>query len=96
MADTFYTRRDVLRTLGLLGATGVIGGLGTRIDAAPGRDSRSGRPNILFIMTDDHAVRALSCYGSRINETPNLDRIAEFTIDTRENRLDSGPGRFTT
>lgn len=35
------------------------------------------RPNILFIMTDDHAAHAMSCYGSRINETPNLDRIAE-------------------
>ena len=34
------------------------------------------RPNILFIMTDDHAAHALSCYGSRINQTPNLDRIA--------------------
>jgi arylsulfatase A-like enzyme len=34
------------------------------------------RPNILFIMSDDHAAHALSCYGSRINNTPNLDRIA--------------------
>ncbi len=34
------------------------------------------RPNILFIMSDDHASHALSCYGSRINKTPNLDRIA--------------------
>ena len=35
------------------------------------------RPNILFIMTDDHAAHALSCYGSRINQTPHLDRIAK-------------------
>lgn len=34
------------------------------------------RPNILFIMTDDHSSNAMSCYGSRVNETPNLDRIA--------------------
>lgn len=27
-------------------------------------------------MTDDHASHAMSCYGSRINQTPNLDRIA--------------------
>lgn len=33
-------------------------------------------PNILFIMADDHAAHALSCYGSVINQTPNLDRIA--------------------
>ncbi len=35
------------------------------------------RPNFLFIMSDDHASHAMSCYNSRINETPNLDRIAE-------------------
>src|SRR5688572_26977067 len=34
------------------------------------------RPNLLFIMSDDHAAHAMSCYGSRINATPNLDRIA--------------------
>ncbi|MEX2286122.1 MAG: sulfatase [Planctomycetaceae bacterium] len=34
------------------------------------------RPNILFIFTDDHAAHAMSCYGSKINQTPNLDRIA--------------------
>ena len=35
------------------------------------------RPNILFIMTDDHASHALSCYGSKVNVTPNMDRIAK-------------------
>ena len=34
------------------------------------------QPNILFIMSDDHAAHAISAYGSRINKTPNLDRIA--------------------
>ena len=34
------------------------------------------RPNILFIFTDDHAYQAISAYGSRINQTPNIDRIA--------------------
>ena len=34
------------------------------------------RPNILYIMSDDHASHAMSCYGSRINRTPHLDRIA--------------------
>ncbi len=35
-----------------------------------------GRPNILFIFTDDHAQQAISAYGSRVNQTPNIDRIA--------------------
>jgi arylsulfatase A-like enzyme len=34
------------------------------------------RPNILFIMTDDHAAHAISAYGSQINQTPHLDRLA--------------------
>lgn len=36
----------------------------------------SPRPNILFIMSDDHASHAISAYGSRINQTPQLDRLA--------------------
>jgi len=35
------------------------------------------RPNVVFIMSDDHAAHAISAYGSRINRTPNLDRIAD-------------------
>ncbi len=34
------------------------------------------RPNILVIFTDDHAAHALSCYGSKVNSTPHLDRLA--------------------
>ena len=34
------------------------------------------RPNIVFIMSDDHAAHAISAYGSRVNSTPHLDRIA--------------------
>jgi len=40
-----------------------------------GRDAAS-RPNILFIMADDHAAHAISSYGSKVNSTPNIDRIA--------------------
>jgi arylsulfatase A-like enzyme len=35
-----------------------------------------GPPNILFIFSDDHACQAIGAYGSRINRTPNIDRIA--------------------
>jgi N-acetylglucosamine-6-sulfatase len=34
------------------------------------------QPNILFIFSDDHAPQAIGAYGSKINQTPNLDRIA--------------------
>src|SRR4051812_6765084 len=35
------------------------------------------RPNILFIMADDHAYQAIGAYGSRMNKTPHMDRIAK-------------------
>ena len=38
------------------------------------------RPNILYIMCDDHAIQAISAYGSPISKlapTPNIDRLAE-------------------
>jgi arylsulfatase A-like enzyme len=34
------------------------------------------RPNILFVFADDHATSAVSAYGSKINRTPNIDRLA--------------------
>ena len=35
------------------------------------------RPNIVFIMADDHAAKAISCYGHGINQTPHIDRLAQ-------------------
>lgn len=34
-------------------------------------------PNIVFIMSDDHAYQAISAYGLGLNNTPNIDRIAD-------------------
>lgn len=42
--------------------------------AVPGRPAP--RPNVVFIMADDHAAHAISAYGSKVNETPSLDRLA--------------------
>lgn len=38
------------------------------------------RPNILFIMSDDHAEKAISAYGHQLIQTPNIDRIANEGI----------------
>ena len=38
------------------------------------------RPNIVFIMSDDHAVKAVSAYGGSLVETPNIDRIANAGV----------------
>jgi arylsulfatase A-like enzyme len=34
------------------------------------------RPNLIFIFSDDHAQHAISAYGSTVNVTPHLDRLA--------------------
>lgn len=46
------------------------------LSSTQGVEAAGQQPNILFIFTDDHASHAMSCYGSKINKTPNLDRIA--------------------
>jgi len=54
------------------------------------------RPNIIFIMTDDHTTQAMTCYGGTLIQTPNLDRIANegvrFDNCYATNAL-SGPSR---
>jgi arylsulfatase A-like enzyme len=56
-----YTRREAL---------GIMAG------ATAGYGAPRKPPNILYIMSDDHAAHAISAYGSRINKTPNIDRLA--------------------
>ena len=51
-------------------ASGLVAGNAMTANEAPKR------PNILFIMSDDHAEQAISAYGSKLIETPNIDRIA--------------------
>ena len=64
------TRREFIKTAGL----------GAAAMSLPGWLSNCGMgskpPNILFIMSDDHAEQAISSYGSQFIQTPNIDRIA--------------------
>ena len=71
------TRREFLKDAGF---AAISGGLLSRLSGCVTTSqikSERKPPNIIFIMTDDHASHALSCYGSKINKTPNLDRIAK-------------------
>ena len=43
---------------------------------SPSDPQLSSRPNILFIMADDHAYQAISAYDDRLTHTPNIDRLA--------------------
>ena len=40
------------------------------------KSEKSPPPNIVFVMSDDHAYQAISAYGYGLNQTPNIDRIA--------------------
>lgn len=73
-------RRDVVRLgagAAALGALSPFLSLPLLKGCAGGSERR---PNILFIFSDDHACQAISAYGSRINRTPNIDRIAREGI----------------
>jgi arylsulfatase A-like enzyme len=41
------------------------------------QEQEATRPNILFIMSDDHTYQAISAYGHGLNKTPQIDRLAE-------------------
>ena len=66
---------------------------------AGGRES--GRPNIVYIMTDDHAYQTVGAYGhpiSRLAPTPNIDRLAREGMLFREAFVEnsiSAPSRAT-
>ena len=63
--------RNFKRITGILcfGLTLVVG--------SSSAQEKESRPNILYIMSDDHAAHAISAYGSKVNKTPNIDRIGE-------------------
>jgi arylsulfatase A-like enzyme len=63
------------------------------------KSTENKRPNIIFVMSDDHAIQALSAYGHPISQlapTPNIDRIAKkgalFTQSFVTNSI-CGPSR---
>jgi arylsulfatase A-like enzyme len=47
---------------------------------SPTHTEKADRPNIIFIMSDDHAYQAISAYSERLLQTPNIDRIANEGI----------------
>ena len=70
-------RRDFMRLA--VGGTAFAAMDGFSNSPLLGKD-RKDRPNILFIMSDDHAAQAISAYGgflSDVAKTPNIDRIAK-------------------
>ena len=50
------------------------------LGVAAAQAAPASRPNILFIFSDDHAQHALGVYGSKVNQTPHLDKLAQGGI----------------
>lgn len=48
--------------------------------ACTSKQQKDKRPNILFIMSDDHAYQAISAYHDHLIQTPNIDRLANEGI----------------
>ena len=58
--------------------------IGAVFSACHSKQQEAQRPNIIYIMSDDHAYQAISAYGYGLNETPQIDRLAhEGAIFTR-------------
>ena len=51
-------------------------GCGTSGLPDPSADKPAGRPNFVFILTDDQRFDSLGCAGNRLIQTPNIDRLA--------------------
>ncbi|MBN2243386.1 MAG: sulfatase-like hydrolase/transferase [Acidobacteria bacterium] len=71
------SRRNVLKTMGVLSAAGLFGGLQTVFPNSVFARSPQRRPNILFILSDDHRWDFMSGVGHPFVQTPNLDRLAD-------------------
>ena len=52
-------------------------GEGGRTRAEEGGSGSARRPNVVFILADDHAAHAIGAYGSVVNATPRIDEIAQ-------------------
>jgi len=66
-------RREFLKAAGVSMAVVGLAGYSGKLQAS-GR--KGGKPNLLFIMTDQQRFDALSYAGNKILKTPNMDRIA--------------------
>lgn len=67
-----YKRRDFLKTAGI-----AIGSIMSSSLLQAESAAMNERPNIIFIFSDDHATSAISSYGSKLIQTPNIDRLAK-------------------
>ncbi|MGB3628386.1 MAG: sulfatase [Terracidiphilus sp.] len=77
------SRRDALKGLGGVIAASAVAApasadpAATKSGVAQGGGTLPKKPNILWITGEGVPISALSCYGSKLIETPHIDRIAK-------------------
>jgi choline-sulfatase len=75
------TRREFLKAMGMGAVSaGALSVVPSSSFAASTGGAKAKPPNILVIMSDEHNVGVLGCYGNKIVQTPNLDGLARRGI----------------
>ena len=75
--ERILKRRDFLKRISAAGAAVALSGAGKF--SAKARAQGKSRPNILFIMSDDHSLEAISAYQTELKDfaqTPVIDQLA--------------------
>lgn len=76
------SRREFIRTGLVAGAVSSLSIPTACVSSSSRRDRPAGRPNIVFVLSDDYGLDGVGCYGSdrHKNRTPNLDALARGGI----------------
>lgn len=69
--NSIGTMKNLIQALSRLGALSCLLCL-----SEPSSSAQDSQPNIIFIMADDLGYGDLGCYGQKLIQTPNIDRLA--------------------
>lgn len=67
-----------ISVIGILTVSLLSNSCNTPVNKESQSNTKGNPPNIVFIMSDDHAYQAISAYDNKLIETPNIDRIAQM------------------
>lgn len=84
-------KMSLFKSLSMLGLTILL-----FVACEDSKDASETKPNILYIMTDDHGYQAISAYSNQLVQTPNLDRLANEGVIFRNSFVTNsicGPSR---